>query len=136
MNKVMLLGNLGRDPETRHTTNGTPVTRFSVATNRHWRDRDGNRQEATDWHQVICFARQAEIAGEYLKRGRQVCVEGRLQTSSWDDAETGERRFRTEVICQSFQMLGNGQRNGGPPQVAEAQDGDVGDDSDSDDIPF
>ena len=113
INKVILVGNLGRDPEVRSTTSGMPVANFSIATNRRWKDRDGNRQEQTEWHQVVCFGRQAEIAGQYLQRGRQIYVEGRLQTRSWDDQQSGEKRYRTEIVCENFQMLGQRGDGGG-----------------------
>ncbi|MDA8017449.1 MAG: single-stranded DNA-binding protein [Thermoanaerobaculia bacterium] len=112
LNKVMLIGNLGRDPEIRHTSTGSPVANFTLATNRRWRDRDGNRQEQTEWHNIVVFGRQAEVAGQYLTRGRQIYLEGRLQTSSWDDKNTGEKKYRTEIICENFQMLG-GRGDGG-----------------------
>ena len=110
-NKVFLLGNLGRDPEVRSLPSGQPVANFSMATSRKWRDRDGNQQEQTEWHFVVCFGRLAEIAGQYLTKGKQVFVEGRLQTRSWDDRQSGEKRYRTEVIADNFQMLGG---PGGP----------------------
>ncbi len=106
VNKVILVGNLGRDPEVRSTPSGQPVATFSIATNRKWRDRDGNRQEQTEWHNIVCWGRQAEIAGQYLTKGRQIFVEGRLQTRSWEDKQSGEKKYRTEVICDNFQMLG------------------------------
>ena len=111
LNKVMLIGHLGRDPEVRSTTSGTPVANFTLATNRRWNDRDGNRQEETEWHRIVCFGRRAEIAGQYLNRGKQIYVEGRIQTRSWDDQKTGEKRYSTEIICENFQMLGG--RGGG-----------------------
>lgn len=113
LNKVMLIGNLGRDPEIRHTSTGSPVANFSIATNRRWKDRDGNRQEQTEWHNIVVFGRQAEIAGQYLTRGRRIYLEGRLQTSSWDDKNTGEKKYRTEIICENFQMLGGRGDNAG-----------------------
>ncbi len=106
VNKVILIGNLGRDPEVRSTPSGQTVANFSVATNRRWRDRDGQRQEQTEWHNIVCWGRQAEVAGQYLTRGRQIYVEGRLQTRSWDDRQSGEKRYRTEIVCDNFQMLG------------------------------
>jgi single-strand DNA-binding protein len=121
VNKVILVGNLGRDPERRSTPSGQQVATFSVATSRRWRDRDGNRQEQTEWHNVVVWGRQAEVAGEYLKKGRQIYIEGRLQTRSWDDKQTGEKKYRTEVICDNFQMLG--QRGG---DYASGQSGDRG----------
>ncbi|MCP4203074.1 MAG: single-stranded DNA-binding protein [bacterium] len=107
LNKVMLIGNLGRDPEVRSTPSGQNVASFSLATNRKWKDRDGNRQEQTEWHNIVCWGRQAEIAGQYLSKGRQIFVEGRLQTRSWDDKQTGEKKYRTEIVCDNFQMLGS-----------------------------
>ncbi len=113
VNKVFLIGNLGRDPEVRSTPSGQPVASFSVATSRRWRDRDGNRQEQTEWHNVVCWGKLAEVAGQYLTKGKQVFVEGRLQTRSWDDKNSGEKRYKTEVICENFQMLGSRQGGGG-----------------------
>jgi single-strand DNA-binding protein len=134
INKAILVGNLGRDPEIRSTVSGTPVANLSLATNRRWNDRDGNRQEATEWHRVVCFGRQAEIAGEYLTCGRLIYVEGRIQTRSWEDRETGETKYATEVVCERFQMLG--QRGGGDAEpVAPATD-DLGPEPEDDDIPF
>jgi len=106
LNRVFLIGNLGRDPEIRSTQSGQPVANFSLATNRRWTDRNGQRQEQTEWHNVVCFGRQAEVAGQYLQKGRQIFVEGRIQTRSWDDRQTGEKRYRTEILCDNFQMLG------------------------------
>src|SRR6185436_1744000 len=90
---------------------GQPVASFSVATSRRWKDRDGNRQEQTEWHNIVCFGKQAEIAGQYLTKGKQIYVEGRIQTRSWDDRQTGEKKYRTEIVCDNFQMLGG--RGGG-----------------------
>jgi len=113
VNKVILIGNLGRDPEIRSTTSGMPVANFSLATNRRWKDRDGNRQEQTEWHNIVCFGRQAEVAGQYLRRGKQIYVEGRIQTNSWEDRQSGEKRYRTEIVCENFQMLGQRGDSGG-----------------------
>lgn len=114
INKVILIGNLGQDPQVRTTQSGHTVTTFSLATSRRWNNADGDRQEQTEWHQVVCFARLAEVAGQYLAKGRQVYVEGRLQTRSWEDQQTGQKRSRTEIVCENLQMLG--QR----PEAAEA----------------
>jgi single-strand DNA-binding protein len=105
-NKAFLIGNLGRDPEIRSLPSGQPVANFSLATNRRWNDREGNRQEQTEWHNIVCFGRLAEIAGQYLNRGKQIFVEGRIQTRSWDDKQSGEKRYRTEIVADNFQMLG------------------------------
>ena len=103
VNKVILVGNLGRDPETRYAQNGTAVTRFSVATSESWRDRtSGEQQERTEWHNVVCFARLAEIAGE-LRKGSKVYIEGQLRTSSWE--ADGQKKYRTEVNAREMQML-------------------------------
>ena len=106
VNKVILVGNLGRDPEVRTTPSGQAVANFSLATSRKWRDRDGNRQEQTEWHNLVVWGRQAEVAAQYLTKGRQIFVEGRLQTRSWDDRETGQKRreraSRHEVSSHVF----------------------------------
>ncbi|HMB54111.1 MAG TPA: single-stranded DNA-binding protein, partial [Thermoanaerobaculia bacterium] len=112
-NKAMLIGNLGRDPEVRTTPSGQPVATFSIATHRRWRDRDGARQEATEWHNIVCWGRLAEIAGQYLTKGRQVFIEGRIQTRSWDDQQSGEKKYMTEIIADNFQMLGSRDDAGG-----------------------
>jgi single-strand DNA-binding protein len=111
INKVILIGNLGRDPETRYAQGGSPVTRFSVATSENWRDRaSGESQERTEWHNVVCFGRTAEVAGEYLRKGSKVYIEGSLRTSSWE--QEGQKRFKTEVVVRDLQMLDS--RMGGP----------------------
>ncbi len=110
LNKVILIGNLGRDPEVRSTPSGQPVASFTLATSRRWKDKNGQRQEQTEWHNIVVWGRQAEVAGQYLTKGKQVYVEGRLQTRSWDDKQTGEKKYRTEIVCENFQMLG--QRGG------------------------
>lgn len=110
INKVILIGNLGRDPETRYAQGGSAVTNFSVATSDSWKDKStGEQQERTEWHNVVCFARLAEIAGEYLKKGSKVYIEGSLRTSSWE--KDGEKKYRTEVMCRDLQMLDG--RSGG-----------------------
>lgn len=140
VNKVILVGNLGRDPEVRSTPQGQPVANFTLATNRRWKDRDGNRQEHTEWHNIVCFGRQAEIAGQYLTKGKQVFIEGHLQTRSWEDKQGGGKRSRTEVICDNFQMLGqrggaDADQTGSSPSPAEPAFESHGSISD-DDIPF
>lgn len=125
LNKVFLIGNLGRDPEVRTTPSGQNVATLRLATSRKWKDRDGNSQEQTEWHSVVCWGRQAEIAGQYLTKGRQIWVEGRLQTQSWEDRTSGEKRYRTEVVCENFQMLGGrgGSGGDGPPAGDDMGDG-------------
>jgi single-strand DNA-binding protein len=113
VNKVILVGNLGRDPEVRSLPSGQPVASFSVATSRRFKDRDGQRQEQTEWHNIVCFGKQAEIAAQYLTKGKQIFVEGRIQTRSWDDKNSGEKKYKTEIVCENFQMLGSGGGGGG-----------------------
>ncbi len=104
VNKVILIGNLGRDPEVRHSAAGNPITHFSMATTDSWRDRQTNEtQERTEWHNVVCFSRLAEIADQYLRKGSKVYIEGSLRTSSWE--RDGQTRYRTEVIAREMQML-------------------------------
>src|ERR671939_344533 len=95
LNKVMIIGNLGRDPEMRYTPSGSPVTNFSVAVTRRWNSPDGESREETEWFNVTCWNKLAEIANQYLSKGRQVYIEGRLRTRSWEDQQTGEKKYRT-----------------------------------------
>jgi len=128
MNKVMLIGNLGKDPETRYTPSGTAVTNFNVATTEKWKDREsGEKKEKTEWHRIVCFGKLAEIAGEYLSKGSKVFIEGRLQTRDWEDKD-GIKRYTTETIMNNLIMLGGGQRK-------ESQD-DYTPPPEDDDIPF
>jgi single-strand DNA-binding protein len=105
VNKVILVGNLGGDPELRQTPSGTSVATFTLATNEAWTDRDGQKQERTEWHRIVAWAKLAEICGQYLRKGRQVYVEGRLTTRSWEDRQ-GNQRKTTEIIAQQMLMLG------------------------------
>jgi single-strand DNA-binding protein len=137
INKVILIGNLGRDPEVRYTPDGTAVTNFSIATSLEWNDKNsGEKKEKTEWHRIVTFRKLAEICGQYLSKGRQVYVEGRLQTRSWDDKE-GVKRYITEVVADTVQFLGpkdsSGPRDayGAPPPEEPPYM-----DSKDDDIPF
>ena len=144
VNKVMLVGNLGRDPEMRALPSGQQVANFSLATSRRYKDRDGNRKDETEWHNIVVFGKQAEIAGQYLTKGKMVFVEGRIQTRSWDDKESGKKQYKTEIICDNFQMLGSkgdggggGQRDYGTSAPSGGgHDGGGGGDFQDDDIPF
>ena len=118
VNKVILLGNLGRDPETRYTTGGDAVTNLRIATTETWKDKSGEKQEKTEWHSVVLFGRQAEIAGEYLKKGRSVYIEGRLQTRKYTDKE-GVEKYSTEIVGDRMQLLGGGRDSGGGGGEAE-----------------
>ncbi len=111
VNKVILLGNLGRDPELRYMPNGNAVANFTIATSETWKDQQGQQQERTEWHNIVMYRRLAEIAGEYLKKGAKVYIEGRLQTSKWQDQQSGQDKYRTEIVANEMQMLDG--RNGG-----------------------
>lgn len=142
LNKVQIIGNLGRDPEMRFTANGNPMATFSVACNRRWTTPDGERREETEWIRVVCWRNLAELAGQYLSKGRSVYVEGRLQTRQWEDQD-GNTRYMTEVVANDIQFLGGrgdgggdgdwsggggrgGYDGGGPPPAG----------MDADDLPF
>jgi single-strand DNA-binding protein len=124
VNKVILIGNLGRDPETRYMPDGGAVTNISIATTETWKDKAGEKQEKTEWHRVAFFGKLAEIAGEYLKKGSQVYVEGRLQTRKWQDKD-GADKYTTEIVADRMQMLGSrAGMGGGAGAEREAPDRD------------
>ncbi|MBI4966106.1 MAG: single-stranded DNA-binding protein [Desulfomonile tiedjei] len=107
LNKVLLLGNLGRDPEVRYTASGKAVATFTIATSQRWKDQDGNDQERTEWHRVVAWGRLGEVCGEYLSKGKQVFIEGRIQTREWEDQD-GNKRTTVEIIANDMIMLGGG----------------------------
>ena len=113
VNKVILLGNVGKDPEIKSTPSGTMIANLTLATSDRFQDQGGNWQDRTEWHKVIAWQRLAEIAGEYLKKGRSVYIEGRLQTRSWEDKNTHEKKYSTEIVAQDLVLLGGGQGQGG-----------------------
>ncbi len=124
VNKVILLGNLGRDPEVRYTPNGNAVCNLRIATTRNWKARDtGERQEETEWHSVVLYDRQAEVAGEYLKKGRPVYIEGRLKTRKWQDKD-GNDRYTTEIVADSMQLLGGREGAGAPADESTGSRGE------------
>ncbi|MCH8980768.1 single-stranded DNA-binding protein [candidate division KSB1 bacterium] len=145
VNKVILIGNLGSDPELKYTPSGAAVTNFNVATNEVWNDKDGNKQERTEWHRVVLWRKLAEIAGEYLKKGSKVYLEGRLQTRSWEDKD-GVKRYTTEVVADNMTMLDAKSEDGGSssgvssaPPPSESPPGESPPAADSgaeDDLPF
>jgi len=138
VNKVILVGNLGKDPEVRFTNSGSAVARFPIATSEVWNDRDGNRQERTEWHNIIVWGKQGEHCGQYLAKGRQVYVEGSIRTRSYDD-KSGNKRYVTEIVAQRIQFLGGG---GGTRLAPQADTGGVeemsaaGPSPIDDDVPF
>jgi single-strand DNA-binding protein len=115
VNKVILIGNLGADPEVRYTPSGSPVANFRIATSDNWTDKQGQRQERTEWHRIVAWGKLAELCGEYLSKGRQVYIEGRLQTRQWDDRD-GNKKFTTEVVANQITFLGG--RGEGAPRGA------------------
>ena len=146
VNKVILVGNLGRDPEVRYTTDNTAIANVSLATTDIWKDKSGAKQERTEWHRVVFFGKTAEIAAEYLKKGSQLYVEGSLRTRKWQDKE-GQERTTTEIVVDKMQMLGSRSGMGEPPADRPSAAGSSGDqaskptapgrmDDFEDDIPF
>lgn len=133
VNKVIVLGNLGKDPEVRHLPNGDAVCNFSLATTESWKDKDGNKQDKTEWHNIVIFRKLAEIAGEYLKKGRPVYIEGRLQTRKWQDKE-GKDRYTTEIVADQMQMLGG--RDEAKETIKTSEPPKANFDDMADDIPF
>jgi single-strand DNA-binding protein len=135
VNKVILIGNLGKDPELRYLPSGGPVTKFSLATGSRWKDKDGQWQERTDWHNIVAFGRTAEVCNEYLKKGSPIYVEGRIQTRSYDDRD-GNKKWITEIIAQSINMLGK--KDEVEVEVPEAADqpSPEGNQDKDDDLPF
>jgi single-strand DNA-binding protein len=140
VNKVILVGNLGRDPEIRYTRDGTAVANLNLATTDNWNDANGQKQERTEWHRVVAWGKLAEIAKEYLGKGRQVYIEGRLQTRSWEDKD-GNKRYTTEIRADQMLMLGGRggdapSRDAGPPSDAPGDFGREPFQATEDDVPF
>ena len=118
VNKAILIGNLGKDPEVRYMPSGEAIANITLATTDTWKDKSGEKQERTEWHRVSFFGRQAEVVGEYLKKGSQIYVEGRIQTRKWQDKE-GQDRYTTEIVADRMQMLGSKSSGGGSFEVVE-----------------
>ena len=130
VNKVVLVGHLGGDPETRFTPSGTAVANFNIATNESWKDANGELQDKTEWHRCVMFGKTAELAGELLKKGQLVYMEGKLQTRNWEDKD-GIKRYTTEVVCDMFTMLGRKMDTDNSQQAAPTSNSD-----EEDDLPF
>ena len=119
INKVILVGRLGRDPEVRYTPNGVPVASFSIATSEEWKDKEtGEKRERTEWHRIEAWRRLAEICGDYLSKGKQVYIEGKLQTDAWEDRD-GNKRYTTKIVAQNMQMLDSAGKGGRAEAVDE-----------------
>ena len=134
LNKVMIIGHLGREPEMRYTPSGRPVTSFSVATTRTWNSPDGERREETEWFNVVAWAKLAEQCNQLITKGRRVYIEGRLQTRSWDDKESGQKKYRTEVVANVMLLLDSRPPGGGGGPREDS--GFPTDEVEPDDIPF
>ena len=132
VNKVIIVGNLGQDPEARFTPQGTAVTNLSVATNESWKNQNGEIQDRTEWHRVVIYGKMAETASQYMQKGQMVYVEGRLQTNEWEDQNNNKRKT-TEIRCDNFTMLG---RRSDVGVVKNVQESNPINDEDSDDLPF
>ena len=127
VNKVILIGNLGKDPEVKYTPSGTPVAKLTLATNERFKDKGGEWQDRTEWHNVVVWQRLAEIAGEYLKKGSKVYIEGRLQTRSWEDKQTNQKKYMTEVVAQDLVLLGGrGEGSGGDDAGGRSRGAEAG----------
>ncbi|WP_035383855.1 single-stranded DNA-binding protein [Ferriphaselus sp. R-1] len=119
VNKVILVGRLGKDPETRYMTSGEAVTNATLATSENWKDKSGEKQEKTEWHNLVFYRKLAEIAGQYLKKGSQVYIEGKIQTRKWQDKNSGQDRYTTEIIVDQMQMLGDKKSGTGNFEVVD-----------------
>ena len=136
LNKAMLIGRLGGDPEVRYTTSGSQVTNFTLATNEKWNSADGTKQERTEWHRIVAFGKLAEICGKFLNKGKLVYIGGRIQTRQWDDRD-GNKRYTTEIVAQEMQMLSGGSSQERSEGFYESQPpGPPGPGDVEDDIPF
>ena len=140
LNKVMLIGNLGRDPEIRVTPQGQKVATFSIATTERYTHKSGEKKENTEWHNIVAWRKLAEIVESYVKKGSTVYIEGKLTTRTWDDAQTGQKRYKTEIVCSNFQMLGGGSNStthqGAPSSTGNNFNADSVPDMPEDDLPF
>lgn len=137
LNKAIVIGNLTRDPELRSLPSGIKVCSFSLATNRVWKDKNGARQESTDYHNVVVFGRQAETVAQYMKKGSSILVEGRMQTRSWDDKNSGEKKYRTEIVADRTQFgpKGSGSSSGGTTSVGSKAPASQGEEVDAIEYP-
>ena len=142
VNKVILLGNVGKDPEVKFTSSGTAVANLSLATSEHYKDKQGQQQERTEWHYLVAYQRTAEVIRDYVKKGSKLYIEGRIQTRSWDDRDSGQEKYKTEIVIADLGLLsGNGQQNGSKTDPASQHNAGAKDEYSElgigpDDIPF
>ena len=123
VNRVILIGRLGKDPEVRATPSGSNVAKFTIATDERYTDRNGERQERTEWHNIVAWGKLAEICGQYLKKGKLVYIDGSIRTDSWDDKESGQKRYRTEIVANTMQMLDRREDGGGGGGYSQSRGG-------------
>jgi single-strand DNA-binding protein len=135
VNKVIVLGNLGSDPEVRYTPSGKAVANFSLATSEKYTNKDGEKEEKTEWHRIVAWGRLGEICGEYLSKGSQIYIEGRLQTRTWEDRD-GNKRYTTEIVAHTMQMLGGAWKGGEAASIEESHPSEEPISIPDDDIPF
>lgn len=137
VNKVILVGNLGKDPEVRFTKGGQAVANFSIATSEKWTDKEsGNKEEKTEWHNIIAWGKLGEVCGEYLTKGKQVYIEGKLQTSNWEDKDDGKLRYKTEIVASNMTMLGHAGGGHDAPESTGSSQSQRPPEDDDGDIPF
>jgi len=141
VNKVILVGNVGKDPEVKYSPSGTPIAKFSLATNERFKDRSGEWQERVEWHTIVAWQRLAEIVGEFVVTGSKVYIEGKLQTSSWEDRQSGQTRYRTEIVARDLVLLGSrgngtGDSQESHPSPAASDEPQAENAEDPQDIPF
>lgn len=142
VNKVILLGNVGKDPEVKFTSSGTAVANLSLATSEHYKDKQGQQQERTEWHHLVAYQRTAEVIRDYVKKGSKLYIEGRIQTRSWDDRDSGQKKYKTEIVIADLGLLSsNGQQNGGKADPVSHHNAGAKDEYSNlgigpDDIPF
>jgi len=137
VNKVILVGNVGQDPEVKYTASGVPVAKVSLATSERFKDKNGQWQDRTEWHSVVAWQRLAEIVGEYVHKGSKLYVEGKLQTSTWEDKQNGQKKYRTEIVAREIVLLGsrdNAHEEGGEMPTEES--GSAPMPTDTEDVPF
>ncbi|MHB0970113.1 MAG: single-stranded DNA-binding protein [Thermoanaerobaculia bacterium] len=144
INKVILVGRLGKDPEMKSTPSGLSIAKFSLATDEKFTDKSGEKQERTEWHNIVVFGKLADICGQYLRKGKLVYIEGSIRTDSWDDKESGQKKYRTEIIAQTMQMLGSKSDEGGggggsyasSSRSSSSSTASSVNDADDEDVPF
>jgi single-strand DNA-binding protein len=124
VNKVILVGNVGKDPEVKYSPSGTPTAKFSLATNERFKDRNNEWQEQTEWHSIVAWQRLAEIVGEYVRKGSKLYVEGKLETSTWEDRQNGEKKYRTQIVARDIVLLGS--RENRQPDSTDVPSADTG----------